>query len=315
VQQEGGWLTTQDLADHTSTWEEPISTDYRGLTCWECPPNGQGLIALAALNIVDGFDIRSMGSQSADTYHHLIEAVRLALADGLRYIADPATTDVPTARLLSKPYAEERRALIRREQALRSVEYGSALASHDTVYITCIDGEGNACSFINSILSEFGAGMVVPGTGIALHNRASLFSLDPEHPNALAPGKRPFHTIIPALATRGGELCLSFGIMGRFQQAQGHVQVLVNMVDFGMDPQAALDALRFTVRLDGTIGLEDGISPDVRGELERRGHRISIYRGYQRTVLGGGQIISRDPETGVLAGGSEPRKDGCAMGW
>ena len=315
VQQEGGWLSAQDLESHTSTWEEPISTDYRGLTCWECPPNGQGLIALTALNIAEGFHLRSMGSQSADTYHHLIEGVRLALADGLHYIADPATTYVPTAQLLSKSYAAERRALIRRELAIPSVEYGNVLPAHDTVYVTCVDGEGNACSFINSILSEFGAGLVVPGTGIVLHNRASLFSLGADHPNALAPGKRPFHTIIPALATRGGELCLSFGVMGRFQQAQGHLQVLVNMVDFGMDPQAALDALRFTVRMDGTIGLEEGVSPDVVRELERRGHSVSVLSGYPRTVFGGGQIIERDPETGVLSGGSDPRKDGCAVGW
>ncbi|MQF48502.1 gamma-glutamyltransferase [SAR202 cluster bacterium AC-647-N09_OGT_505m] len=315
VGQEGGWLSAQDLASHASTWEEPISTDYRGLTCWECPPNGQGLIALTALNIAEGFDFRSMGFQSADTYHHLIESVRLAMADGLHYIADPATTHVPTAQLLSKTYAEERRALIRKEQALPNVEYGNVQSGHDTVYVTCIDSEGNACSFINSILSEFGTGLVVPGTGIVLHNRAALFSLDIDHPNALQPGKRPFHTIIPAIATRGGELCLSFGVMGRFQQAQGHLQVLVNMVDFDMNPQAALDALRFNVREDGIIGLEEGVSPEVVGELERRSHSISVLSGYPRTVFGGGQVIERDLETGVLSGGSDPRKDGCAVGW
>ncbi len=196
-----------------------------------------------------------------------------------------------------------------------SVEYGEVLSGHDTVYLSCVDGEGNACSFINSLLSGFGTGLVVPGTGIALHNRASLFSLDPGHPNALAPGKRPFHTIIPALATQDGELRLSFGVMGRFQQAQGHLQVLVNMVDFDMGPQAALDTLRFTVRLDGTIGLEEGVSPEVPRELERRGHNVSVVSDYQKTAFGGGQVIERNPETGVLVGGSEPRKDGCAVGW
>ena len=195
------------------------------------------------------------------------------------------------------------------------VDYGKVLPEQDTVYISCIDGDGNACSFINSLLSGFGTGLVVPGTGIALHNRATLFSLDPDHPNALAPHKRPFHTIIPALATKDGELVLSFGVMGRFQQAQGHLQVLANLIDFGLDPQAALDALRFTVRQDGTVGLEEGVSPEIPSELQRRGHSISVLSGYQRTALGGGQIISRDPETGVLSGGSEPRKDGSAVGW
>jgi gamma-glutamyltranspeptidase/glutathione hydrolase len=250
-----------------------------------------------------------------DTYHHLIESIRLAFADGLHYIADPEVTHVPTAQLLAKPYAAERRALVQRERAMPRVEYGQVLAAQDTVYLTCVDGEGNACSFINSLLSGFGTGLVVPGTGIALHNRASLFSLDPDHPNVLAPGKRPFHTIIPALATRDGELWLSFGVMGRFQQAQGHLQVLVNMVDFGMDPQAALDALRFTVRQDGTVGLEEGVAPEVPRELERRGHSVAVFSDYQRTAFGSGQVIQRDPDTGVLMAGSEPRKDGAAVGW
>ena len=315
VQDHGGWLSTEDLASHTSTWVEPIHTDYRGVTCWECPPNGQGLIALTSLNIVEGFDLHSMGLQSPDIYHHLIEAMRLSLADGLQYITDPETNYVPTNELLSKSYASERRKLIQKDKAIPRVSYGDVLSSSDTVYLSCVDGNGNACSFINSLLSGFGTGLVVPGTGIALHNRASLFSLDPDHPNALAPHKRPFHTIIPALATKNGELWLSLGVMGRMQQAQGHLQVMVNMVDFGMNPQEALNALRFTVRQDGTVGLEEGVTSEVPEVLSRRGHDIAILKDYQRTAFGSGQIIERNPQSGVLTGGSEPRKDGLAIGW
>ena len=315
VQSEGGWLATEDLAAHTSTWETPISTDYRGVTCWECPPNGQGLVALLAMNIMEGYDVAGMGFQSPETYHHMIEAIRLGFADGLRYIADPAAVAVPTSELLSKDYATERRGLIRPDRAMPSVEFGRVPAYHDTVYITCADGQGNACSFINSLFQGFGTGLVVPGTGIALQNRAALFSLDAEHPNALAPGVRPFHTIIPAMATRDGGLWLSFGVMGGFQQPQGHLQVLANMLDYGLDPQEALNALRFSVGLDGTVALEEGVSPEVAQGLARRGHAVGIVGGFPRTAFGGGQVIERDAETGVLRGGSEPRKDGIAVGW
>ena len=315
VQSEGGWLATEDLAAHTSTWETPISTDYRGVTCWECPPNGQGLVALLAMNIMEGYDVAGMGFQSPETYHHMIEAIRLGFADGLRYIADPAAVAVPTSELLSKDYATERRGLIRPDRAMPSVEFGRVPAYHDTVYITCADGQGNACSFINSLFQGFGTGLVVPGTGIALQNRAALFSLDAEHPNALAPGVRPFHTIIPAMATRDGELWLSFGVMGGFQQPQGHLQVLANMLDYGLDPQEALNALRFSVGLDGTVALEEGVSTEVAQGLARRGHPVGVVGGFPRTAFGGGQVIERDAETGVLRGGSEPRKDGIAVGW
>ena len=315
VQQHGGWLSIEDLAAHTATWDEPISTDYRGVTCWECPPNGQGLSALMALNIAEGFDIKAMGFQTPDTYHHLIEAMRLSFGDALRYIADPRVAQVPTRELLSKSYAEKRRSLINGEKALTQVLPGDVRVGSDTVYVTCIDGQGNACSLINSLYEIFGAGMVVPGTGIALHNRGAGFSLDPNHPNALAPNKRPYHTIIPAMATRNGELWLSFGMMGVFQQPQGHLQMLVNMVDFGMDPQAALNALRFSVRLEGGVLVEDGLPSSTFEDLSRRGHDLTLLEGYSRYVMGGGQIIERDMDTGFLRGGSEPRKDGCAIGW
>ena len=317
VQEQGGWLTKEDLAGHCSDWDEPISTDYRGVTCWECPPNGQGIAALEALNIVEGFDMRAMGAQSADRYHHLIEAMRLSFADGFRYIADPRRAQVPIEQLTSKAYAEERRGLIDGSRAMASVPYGKVLGGSDTVYISCVDGQGNACSFINSIFSNFGSGLVVPGTGIVLHNRASLFSLDPEHPNSLAGGKRPYHTIIPAMTTVKGELSLCYGVMGAYMQPQGHLQLINNMVDLDMNPQEAIDALRFQVAGEEVI-LEEGVDPNVVRELEKRGHRVSIMAGLQRGGaggMGGAQAIYRDPGSGVLWGGSEPRKDGCAVGW
>ena len=322
VQEQGGWLSTEDLAAHTSDWDEAISTEYRGVTCWECPPNGQGIAALEALNIVEGFDVAGMGAQSVERYHHLMEAMRLAFADAHRYVADPRMAEVPIAELTDKGYAARRRALIDPERAMASAPHGdiTGMGDHnnpgggDTVYVSVVDGEGNACSFINSVYINFGSGLVAPGTGIVLQNRAALFSLDPEHPNALTPGKRPFHTIIPALATRDGELYLCYGVMGGFMQPQGHLQVITNMVDFGMDPQAALNALRFQVIGNTTI-VEEGLAPEVIGGLQSLGHQLEIIRGHARVGMGGGQVIQRNPETGVLWAGSEPRKDGCAVGY
>ncbi|MFW6195073.1 MAG: gamma-glutamyltransferase family protein, partial [Chloroflexota bacterium] len=314
VQAEGGWITEEDMAGHHSDWDEPISTDYRGVTVWECPPNGQGIAALIAMNIAEGFDISGMGFQSADAYHHLIEAMRLGFADALQYVADPRVTETPIAGLLDKKYAGERRSGISPTHAQENVSYGSPLPASDTVYVTAVDGEGNACSFINSLYQGFGSGMVVPGTGIALQNRGALFSLDRAHPNFLMPGKRPYHTIIPAMATRGSDMWLSFGVMGGFQQPQGHLQVISNMVDFGLDSQQALDALRFRINLEsGMVDLEAGVDPDTVMDLQRRGHRVQVNDGYERVGYGGGQIISRNPDTGVLVAGSEPRKDGAAV--
>ena len=317
VQEQGGWLAEEDLATHRSDWDDPIKTDYRGVTCWECPPNGQGIIALEALNIAEGFDVASMGEQSAERYHHLIEATRLGFADAFEYLADPRCVDVPVEMWTSKKYADGRRSLIDSSAAMQTAPYGKMVPGSDTVYISVIDGNGNACSLINSVFANFGSGLVAPGTGVVLHNRASLFELDPEHPNALAGGKRPFHTIIPAMATRDGELWLSYGVMGGFMQPQGHLQVISNMVDFGMDSQGALDALRFQVVGD-SVWLEGDVSNEVVTELHRRGHRVNVMHGPGRGGaggMGGGQAISRDPESGVLSGGSEPRKDGAAIGW
>ena len=315
VQQQGGWLSTKDMAAHTSTWVEPISTDYRGVTCWQCPPNGHGIAVLMALNIGEGFDLRDMGSQAPDTYHHLIEAMRLAYADALQYVADPTHASVPVETLLSKDFTDQRRSLVNQERAAEQVLPGNVSLGNDTVYVSCVDGQGNACSLINSLFTPFGTGLVVPGTGIVLQNRGALFSLDADHPNVLEPGKRPYHTIIPGMATRDGELWLNFGVTGGFQQPQGHLQVLVNMIDFGMDPQAALDALRFGVQLDGRVALEEGLPATTFEELQKRGHDVFSVEGYQRTLLGVGQVIERDAHTGVLRGGSEPRRDGYAIGW
>ena len=321
VQEQGGWISTEDLAAHRSDWDEAISTDYRGITCWECPPNGQGIAALEALNIVEGFDVKGMGPQTVAWYHHLIEAMRLAFADAYRYVADPRVAEVPITELTDKGYAAKRRELIDPERAMPRAPHGdiTSLGSGggpggDTVYVSVVDGKGNACSFINSVYINFGSGLVVPGTGIVLQNRAALFSLDPNHPNALTPGKRPYHTIIPAMATRDDELYLCYGVMGGFMQPQGHLQVMTNMVDFGMDPQAALNALRFQVIGDTTL-IEEGLAPEVIGGLQSLGHQLQMIRGHARVGMGGGQVIQRNPESGALWAGSEPRKDGCAVGF
>ena len=314
VQQRGGWLSIEDMADHQPTWEEPIHTSYRGLDCWQCPPNSQGIHVLMALNLAEGIDLQAMGFQSTDTYHHLIECMRLAFADGWYHVTDPSKMRVSSQDLLSKRYADQRRSLISERQAIASPVTGLPSPGSDTVYLTCVDSQGNACSFINSVFTGFGTGLVVPGTGIALQSRGTSFSLDSRHPNALEPNKRPFHTLIPGMVTRDGELWLSYGVMGAVQQAQGHFQVLVNMIDFGLDPQAALDAPRFSVRPDEVIAIEDTAPDTVASDLIEKGHNAMVCPP-GTALFGGGQIIERDPKTGVLRGGSEPRSDGCAVGW
>jgi len=304
----------EDLRTHTSTWETPISTEAYGVRVYECPPNGQGLAALLALNIVRGIDLRQLAY--ADRLHVLIEAMRLAFADALHYVADPAFAPAPLDALLSEAYAAGRRALIDPARAMQPPAFGRPPASSDTVYLTVVDGQGNACSFINSLYRGFGSGLVVREAGIALQNRGELFSLDPAHPNRLEPGKRPYHTIIPAMATRDGDLAASFGVMGGFMQPQGHLQVIVSLFGDGLDPQAALDRPRFCIlegEPGGQIAVEDGIPFDVLAGLAARGHQIMPVTGSGRALFGGGQIIMRDPASGVLWGGSDPRKDGAAV--
>ena len=317
VQAEGGWLTEDDLASHTSDWDDAISTNYRGVEVWECPPNGQGIAALMALKIAAGFDISELGYQTADTYHHLIESMRLAYEDALQYVADPRVADVPIDAMLSDVYAAKRRGTIDPSRAHPDCNYGDPLGGGSTIYCTAMDGDGNACSLINSLFSGFGTGLVVPTTGIALQNRGSLFSFDPDHPNYLQGRKRPYQTIIPAMATRGDEVYASFGVMGGFQQPQGHLQVVSNLVDFGLDAQKALDALRFSIDVTGdkSVRVEEDLDADVVADLRSRGHSVEAVGGYDRTMFGGGQAITRDSESGVLTAGTEPRKDGSALGW
>jgi gamma-glutamyltranspeptidase/glutathione hydrolase len=322
VQRYGGWLTPDDLAVHTSTWDTPLSTTYRDVTLYECPPNGQGLAAILAANLANGFDLAVL--PEADRVHLLIECMRLAFADAARWVADPEHVDLPLAELLSPAYTDRRRQLIDRRRARAHVTSGLP-GGRDTVYLSVVDGDGNACSFINSLFMGTGSGLVVPGTGVALHNRASLFSLDPAHANALAPRKRPYQTIIPALTTRQGELRACYGVMGGYMQPQGHLQVLSHLVDGGFSPQAALDQPRWqladpgaavgAVDPGGVVLVEDAWDAATLRALAGRGHRLQVVSGLARSVFGGGQVIVRDAQTGVLIGGSDGRKDGCAVGW
>ena len=323
IQKAGGCLSVADLANHQATWDEPISTSYRGYRVWECPPNGQGLTALIGLNILEGFDLSGMAPLSTERLHLQIEALRLAFADTRWYVADPQFGDIPLDQLLSKDYAAGRRKLIDPTRATIDQQRGTPVASSDTVYLTAVDAEGNACSFINSNYMGFGTGIVPKGWGFSLQNRGHNFSLDPTHPNALKPGKRPYHTIIPGMITidRGlrttdGQLFASFGVMGGFMQPQGHLQVVSGLIDDNLDPQSALDRPRFIIK-DGTaggeIGLEEGISPEVIDQLGRMGHDVEKIGGYARAIFGRGQIILRDSASGALWGGSDPRADGCAM--
>ena len=317
VQASGGVLTTEDLASHRSTWDKPIHTDYRGVRLWECPPNGQGIVALLALNILAALK-PPRGLLTTDGLHLLVESLRLAFADAQRYVADPAKTRVPTEDLLDPAYARRRARSIRPRKANLRAAPGLPSAGSDTVYFSVVDGAGNACSFINSNYMGFGTGIVPEGTGFPLQNRGANFSLEREHPNALAPGKRPYHTIIPALATRDdGTLYASFGVMGGFMQPQGHVQVLLGLLA-GLDPQEALDRPRICLdegEPGGTVLVEEGIPGPAVDGLRKRGHRVQRVSGQERAVFGRGQVILRDPTTGVLCGGSDPRADGCALGF
>jgi gamma-glutamyltranspeptidase/glutathione hydrolase len=329
VQAAGGCLSEADLAAHHSSWEQPISTTYRGLRAWECPPNGQGLTALLALNILEGFDLASMPPLSAGRLHLEIEALRLAFADARWYVADPAFSQPPVEALLSKNYAAKRRELIDPRRATLDPSRGTPVATSDTVYLSVVDGDGNACSFINSNYLGFGTGIVPQGWGFSLQNRGHCFSLNPEHPNALAPNKRPYHTIIPALITRdrtqaqssnrdASELFACFGVMGGFMQPQGHLQVISALLDDHLDPQAALDRPRFCLlerESGGQVALEEGVPVNEIAALAEIGHPIELVGGFGRTIFGRGQVILRDSESGVLCGGSDPRADGCAMGY
>lgn len=319
----GGYLRLRDFEDHTSTWVDPVSATYRGYDVWELPPNGQGIAALQMLNILEGYDLAGLGHNSAGYLHLLVEAKKLAFEDRARFYADPDFADIPVKRLVSKEYAAERRAMIEPERALREIPAGDiGLETGETTYIVTADGERNFVSLIQSNYAGFGSGPVPDGLGFCLQDRGALFNLDPEHPNSLEPHKRPFHTIIPAMVTRGGRPVFAFGVMGGAMQPQGHVQVLCNIIDFGMGIQEAGDAARCrhlgssqptgeVMKDGGTVALESGIHPEVARALIARGHRIVKANG----GFGGYQGIWWDWENDILVGGTESRKDGCAAGY
>ncbi|GGK37854.1 gamma-glutamyltransferase [Deinococcus malanensis] len=301
----GGLLRAEDLAAHQSEWVKPIGAAYQGHTAWEIPPNGQGIAALLALGILDGLDLPS---RRDDEYglHLQIEAMKLGFTDAKRYVADPQHEQVPVDALLSPAYAAARRALIG-EQALEP-EPGDP-QSHGTVYLATADGDGQMVSLIQSNYMGFGSGVVVPGTGIALQNRGHNFNLEPDHPNRLAPGKRPYHTIIPGFLTRpDGTPAGPFGVMGGFMQPQGHVQVVLNTLRYGMNPQQALDAPRWQWTGGKVVEVEHDLGGQLSRALQARGHQVKVE--LQAGAFGRGQIIWRDGKTGVLTGGSESRADG-----
>ena len=332
----GSLLTEQDLSEHRSTWDTPIGTTYRKHRIWECPPNGHGIAALIALNILEGFDLASQDRNSAARWHLLIEAMRLAFADTSWHVADPKFAPAPLGGLLDKSYAAERRKLIDPSRATADIRRGTPPGRSGTVYFCTVDCQGNACSMINSNYMGFGTGIVPKGFGFTLQNRGYCFSTNPEHPNRVEPRKRPYHTIIPGMITReDGSLYSPFGVMGGEMQPQGHMQVAVALFDDQLDPQAALDRPRFcinSITQTGTVSLEDGIPPQVVEELKRMGHPIGLPKsvleelkrtgapipdvlsGQRRSLFGRGQVIHRR-EDGVLCAGSDARADGCAMGF
>ena len=319
LQEHGGCMTLEDLAAHHSTFDPPISTTYRRHTVYECPPNGQGITALIALNILEGFDLAATAPRSVEALHQTIEAIRLAFADARAYVADPARADVPVEAMLSKAYAAQRREQIQPDAAIELAAAGELPGRSDTVYLCAVDGEGNACSFINSNYEGFGSAIVPRNCGFSLQNRGAGFALQPGHPNVLEGGKRPYHTIMPAMLTRpDGSLFAAFGVMGGWNQPQGHTQVAINLIDRGMDPQTAIDEPRFSIYADppnGEIWVEDGVPVDVISALAQLGHPVRPASGALRSgAVGKGQIIARDPHTGVLWAGSDPRADGCAIG-
>jgi gamma-glutamyltranspeptidase / glutathione hydrolase len=311
----GGYLELEDFTSHTTEWVEPIRTDYRGHTMLELPPNGQGITALIALNILEGFDLAAMPYGSAAYYHLLIEATKQAFADRNRYVADPAFATVPVRELLSKAYAAVRRQEIAPDRA-GDYAPGNPAPMGNTVYVTCVDRERNVVSLINSLFTGFGSGVVAGDTGICLQNRGAGFVADPRHPNALAPGKRPLHTIIPAMILKHEQPWLCYGVMGGDVQPQGHVQVAINLIDFNMNVQEALEAPRYRILGGRLVALERAIPHEVRGALEAMGHALLPYGEIPPgTPYGGGQAILIDHERGVLQGGSDHRKDGCAIGY
>ncbi|MDW3193638.1 MAG: gamma-glutamyltransferase [Cytophagales bacterium] len=324
MKKHGGFLSYEDLSSHTGNWVEPLSTNYRGYEVWELPPNGQGTAALQMLNILEGFDIKSMGFGSAAYLHVMTEAKKLAYEDRAKFYADPEFNKLPIETLISKDYATKRSKLIDPDQAARTYPAGDLeIETGNTTYLTVADKDGNMVSLIQSIYFEFASGMVPNGLGFVLQNRGQMFNVqDPTHANALEPGKRPFHTIIPAFITKDGKPWVSFGLMGGAVQPQGHAQIVVNLIDFGMNLQEAGDAPRMrhvgssqptgsVMTNGGTLNLESGFTYETIRELRKKGHRIGTGVG----IYGGYQAIGVDLESKVYSGASESRKDGQAAGY
>ena len=318
---QGGFLSYEDLKTHKSDWIEPVSTNYRGYDVWELPPNGQGIAALQILNILEKFDIESMGFGSAEYIHHFVEAKKIAFADRAKYYADMDFNEIPVDYLISKEYADKRRSEISKTRAARSVKAGE-IENGDTIYLTTADSEGNMVSLIQSNYRGMGSGLVPPELGFMIQDRGELFSLDEEHFNVYAPGKRPFHTIIPAFITKDQKPFVSFGLMGGAMQPQGHAQVVINLVDFGMNLQEAGDAPRIRHVADeqptggemsdgGEVSLESGFDYKEIRKLMEYGHKVIFSLG----PYGGYQAIMYDENLGVYFGASESRKDGSAIGF
>jgi gamma-glutamyltranspeptidase/glutathione hydrolase len=322
IKKNGGFLSHEDMENHTSDWVEPVSTNYRGYDVWELPPNGQGIAALQMLNILEGFDIRSMGFGSTEYLHVLTEAKKLAFEDRAKYYADMAFNEIPVEELISKSYANERRELIDKSHAALGYPSGE-IEKDNTTYLTVADKDGNMVSLIQSIYAGFGSGMCPPNLGFVLQNRGNMFNVqDPEHFNYLRPGKRPFHTIIPAFITKDGKPFVSFGLMGGAMQPQGHTQIVVNLIDFDMNLQEAGDAPRmrhigssqpmgYEMKNGGTLNLENGIGYEAVRELVLKGHKVQSSVG----SYGRYQAIKWDEKNKVYYGASESRKDGQAAGY
>ena len=306
----GGLHTMDDFARTEGEYIAPISTLYRGYTVHECPPNGSGITTLLLLNILEGFDLSKLDPAGVQRLHLEVEASRLAFADRDAYIGDPRYVDVPVERLLSKKHGDDQRAHVRTDRAMNGIAPVPLPAHNDTTYLCVVDRDRNAVSFINSVFDGFGSGKVAPNCGVVLQNRGSSFKVDENHPNGIAGGKRPMHTIIPAMLTRDGRAVMPFGVMGGHYQPIGQSHVLTNILDYGMDPQAAIDFPRAHYR-DGAVKLERGYGDAVATGLRQLGHRTEA----SENPLGGGQAIWIDEKTGDLVGGSEPRKDGMALGY
>ncbi|RIA95126.1 gamma-glutamyltranspeptidase [Glomus cerebriforme] len=339
IQSKGGVMTLEDLASHTTTRVEPISIEYKGVKIWECPPNGQGITALIALGILEALqeqkkipNLNTLEHNSTQYLHVLIESLRLAFADSQYYVTDPDVHHIPINELLSKEYLSKRAQLFDSSKASTDYKNGSPVNSSDTVYFSVVDQEGNACSFIiSNYLGGFGTGAIPKDCGFTLHSRGSGFVLEKGHPNCLEPNKRPYHTIIPCMVTKGDELWLSYGVMGGFMQPQGHVQVLLNLLHNNLNPQTSLDAPRICIgpsissnpsnlsSITSIVFIEEGIDKKVIDELNKMGHNVKLVKDWDRAVFGRGQIIEKriDEKSGkiVWAGGSDLRGDGMVIGW